>query len=69
MSSLRCRIGWHDWDKYGKLVKAYSGLTQFRVCKRCNKMTYASCYGNQADPEIANETTNQSLKNNQGVVE
>jgi len=56
---ILCSIGVHDWNKYGEIVKAYGGLTQFRSCKRCNRITYASCYGNQADPADANKTTRQ----------
>jgi len=58
MSSLRCRLGWHDWDKFGEIVRAYGGLTQFKSCKRCKKITYAGCYGNQADPKHINRTVN-----------
>lgn len=56
MSSLRCRIGWHDWNKFGEMVNAYGGLTQFKSCKRCNRINYAKCYGNQADSKDINST-------------
>lgn len=59
MSSLRCKIGVHDWNKYGEMVPAYGGLTQFRSCKRCNKIAYSGCYGNQASHELINKTTAQ----------
>ncbi len=54
MSSIRCRVGWHDWGKFGDMVGAYGGLTQFRSCTRCNRISYAKCYGNQADPKDVN---------------
>lgn len=56
MSSIRCRVGFHDWSKYSEMVKAYDGLTQFRICNRCNRISYATCYGNQASSEDANRT-------------
>jgi hypothetical protein len=56
MSDIRCRVGWHDWNKYGDIVNAYDGPTQFRNCKRCNRIDYAECYGNQAKPEDFNGT-------------
>lgn len=56
MISLLCRLGIHNWNKFGKMVKAYGGLAQFRSCKSCNKIGYTKCYGNQADPKDVNET-------------
>ena len=58
IKSLGCRIGWHDWNKYGEVVSAYGGLTQFRSCKKCNKIDYVKCYGNQAKSQDVNRTVN-----------
>ncbi len=58
--SIKCRLKIHSWSKWGKIVKAYGGLTQFRACKECNKIQYIGCYGNQACPDDVNETTDQS---------
>ena len=63
MSSFRCRLGLHDWNKYGAMISAYGGLTQFRSCKRCNKIDYARRYGNQANQELINT----SIGKNQGT--
>ncbi len=54
MSSILCAVNWHDWNKFRPAVNAYGGLTQFRNCKRCNKLDYAKCYGNQAKADAAN---------------
>lgn len=54
MSNLRCRVGWHEWNKYGPMVSAYAGLCQFRVCNRCGLISYVKCYGNQATPDAVN---------------
>ncbi len=59
MSDLRCKVGWHDWSKFGEVVEAFGGLTQFRSCERCGKINYTSCYGNQASAEDINRTANQ----------
>lgn len=56
--NILCRLGVHDWRKFGKMVTAYAGLTQFRACDKCNKIDYTSCYGNQASPKDVNETVN-----------
>ena len=56
MSSIRCKFGWHDWNKFGEIVKAYAGLTQFRSCKRCGKITYTDIYGNLASANDVNRT-------------
>ena len=45
--NILCRLGVHDWQKFGKIVKA---------CDKCNKIGYTSCYGNQANPKDVNET-------------
>ena len=60
--SILCALGLHKWNKYGPLVSAYGGLTQFRDCKRCGKIDYAKCYGNQADFKIANESIDRKLE-------
>lgn len=57
--SIRCRLGVHQWAKWGEMVPAYGGLTQFRSCNFCNKIQYTKCYGNQADPKEINRTTGQ----------
>ena len=56
MSRFRCRLGWHDWNAFGKIVDAYSGLTQFKSCKICNKIAYTSCVGNQARADVVNDS-------------
>jgi len=56
--SIRCELGWHKWAKYGPLIEAYAGLTQFRRCCRCGRISYAKCYGNQAKATIANNSLN-----------
>ena len=63
MSSLRCKAEWHDWNKYDEIVEAYGGLTQFRSCKRCNRIDYAKCYGNQAKADSVNSTIDK-INNN-----
>jgi hypothetical protein len=65
MSSLRCRAGVHDWNKYGPLVDSYGGLTQFRDCKRCGRVDYTKCYGNQAKATVANESVNPEPPSNE----
>jgi len=55
MSSLRCRINWHDWTKYGDPVKGYSGITQFRECKRCGSSDYRGTYSNQCNVDDIKE--------------
>jgi len=54
MCSVRCKLSFHKWNKFGKVVNAYGGLTQFRDCKRCGRISYAGCYGNQAKAEEVN---------------
>jgi len=65
MSSLRCRIGWHDWNEYGEAVKGYANNAQFKSCKRCNKITYTTSYADQAKPQEVNRTTKQGTEINQ----
>ena len=62
MSSIGCKLGWHDWNKYGDIVKAYSGLTQFKSCKRCNIIKYTGIYGNQAPSDSVNDTVKEAAK-------
>ena len=45
---IRCRLRIHDWKKYSSAVTAVGGLTQFRYCDRCNKISWVKFYGNQA---------------------
>jgi len=54
--SIRCRVGIHKWTKYGEVVKAYAGLTQFRSCEMCGQVGWKGFYGNQAMPDKVNET-------------
>ena len=54
--SIRCRLFIHEWNKWGDIVKAYGGLTQFRSCKICHKISYTGIYGNQAEAKDVNET-------------
>lgn len=35
MSSIRCRLGFHDWTKFGYPKNCYGKLFQFRQCQRC----------------------------------
>ena len=56
MSSIKCKVGWHDWNKYGPMIEAYSGLCQFRSCKECGAISYIKCYGNQARAENINKS-------------
>lgn len=56
MSSVLCKLGWHDWGKFGSMIKAYGGLTQFRECNRCGRISYAETYGNQASSEQVNDS-------------
>lgn len=62
MSDIRCRIGIHDWNKYGDIINAYGGLCQFKSCKRCHKIQWTEIYGNQAKPELINETIKAASK-------
>jgi hypothetical protein len=59
--SIRCAIGIHQWSTYGEVIKAYSGLTQFRSCKRCKAVGWRGFYGNQASPCSINESV-QKIK-------
>lgn len=61
MSSIRCKIGVHDWSLFGKTVDAYGGLTQFRECLRCGRLSYASCYGNQAKAKDVNRVLTEEV--------
>ncbi len=54
--SILCKLGIHDWNKFGDAIKAHGGLTQFRSCKRCNSIDWRGFYGNQASSESVNET-------------
>jgi hypothetical protein len=51
MSSLRCRLNWHDWTKYGQPVNGYSNLNQFRECTRCGKISISAKYFEQVTPD------------------
>lgn len=31
-------ICFHDWTEWSKLITTYSGVWQFRACKKCNKI-------------------------------
>ena len=64
MSKFMCFLGLHNWSKFGEIVKAYGGLTQFRKCEDCNAIDYRGCYANQANPIDVNRTTNQQGKDN-----
>jgi hypothetical protein len=59
MSDIRCRAGWHDWNKYGDMTDAFNGLCQFKSCKRCNKIEWTKIYGNQARSEQINKTVKE----------
>jgi hypothetical protein len=63
MSSILCKLGIHDWNKYGDIINAYGGLTQFKSCKRCNKINYTEIYGNQAKSDQVNNTVKAASDN------
>ena len=56
MSSIKCKVGWHDWNKFGSLVLGYSNLCQFRECERCGLISYTKIYGDQAKVHEANNS-------------
>ena len=60
--SILCSLGIHKWNKYGALVCSPRGLTQFRVCKKCGKISCAKCYGSQANSELANRSINRDCE-------
>ena len=60
MSNIRCKLGIHDWNRYGEMVAGYSNLTQFRSCKRCNIIGYTRTYGDQANISDVNRTAGDS---------
>ena len=56
MSSIKCRLGIHNWSEYSVAVNTYMGLTQFRKCERCNKIGWRGFYGNQAKSSDVNKS-------------
>ena len=56
MSSLRCRLGWHDWTRFGLPKSCYGQLTQFRECNRCGLVNSKSGYHEQATPDSIKES-------------
>ena len=62
MGSFMCRVGWHDWNVFGKAVNSYAGLIQFRDCKRCKRIGEYEFYGNQANPDDISGTIKEASK-------
>lgn len=56
---LFCRLGIHSWSKFTKPIDGYGGLTQFSYCRRCNRLKYIKCYGEQVKAHnLPKENTN-----------
>lgn len=63
MSSIRCRLFFHNWGKWALPIDTYGGLTQFRSCKKCSIVQYRSIYGNQARAKNVSESILNNGKN------
>lgn len=57
--SIRCRIGWHDWTRFGLPKKGYGQLSQFRECKRCGLVNSKKGYHEQAQPSAIKESIDE----------
>lgn len=62
--SFRCRIGWHNWTKFGLPKKCYGQLSQFRECKRCGVVNSKKGYHEQATPEAIKESLDEGKAQN-----
>lgn len=59
---LRCRLGWHDWTRFGLPKMCYGQLTQFRECKECGVVNSKSGYHEQASTESIEESIEEGKK-------
>ena len=59
MCRLRCRLGWHDWTKFGLPKNTYGQLTQFRECTECGMVNSKKQYHEQAAPDSIIESINE----------
>ena len=56
---LRCRLGWHNWTKFGLPKRCYGKLAQFRECSNCGLVSSKNGYHEQASPEAIKESIDE----------
>lgn len=56
---LICRLGWHNWTRFGPAKKTYGNLTQFRECEVCGVINSKSGFYEQASASSIQESINE----------
>lgn len=54
-----CRVGWHDWAKFGLPKNTYGQLSQFRECKGCGLVNSRKGYHEQCTTASIEESINE----------
>jgi len=64
---IRCRLGWHEWTKFGLPKSCYGQLTQFRECSECGVVNSKKGYHEQASPASIEESISEGKATTQQV--